>query len=107
MNFDEEEVVAYTRSAIISVTALELPLLLKGGRSGAVGDMVRELRSSSVAINGALRSLRDSGLVICDADGTCRYQPASKALERYADELEKLYAIKLLSVIRAIAALFS
>ena len=56
MNFDEEEVVAYTRSAIISVTALELPLLLKGGRSGAVGDMVRELRSSSVAINGALRS---------------------------------------------------
>ena len=63
MNFDEEEVVAYTRSAIISVTALELPLLLKGGRSGAVGDMVRELRSSSVAINGALRSLRESGLV--------------------------------------------
>ena len=44
MNFDEEEVLAYTRSAIISVTALELLLLLKGGRGGAVGDMVRELR---------------------------------------------------------------
>ena len=43
MNFDEEEVLAYTRSAIISVTALELLLLLKGGRGGAVGDMVREL----------------------------------------------------------------
>jgi hypothetical protein len=63
MSFDEAEVLGFVRSCIISLTALEVLLLLKNGRTGLMYDLVRELRSSPLAIGTALRSLENWGLV--------------------------------------------
>lgn len=102
MTFEEEKVLAFVRSWVISVTALEVLLVLKSGRMASANDLVRQLRSSTPAISNSLKSLEVAGLVMCDADGTFRYEPASSELRSIVDHLESLYAAKPLSVIRAI-----
>ncbi len=60
MNDDDDEVLAFVRTSIISVTALELLLLLRDGRPRKIGELVRELRSSEVAVVRGLASLQNS-----------------------------------------------
>ena len=77
MGLNEEEILRFVRSSIVSLTALELLFFLKNGHVGPKKDLIRELRSSPVAVEVALRSLEAGKLVVHDADGIYRYAPAS------------------------------
>ena len=102
----EDDVLAFITNAIGSVWALELLLLLKrdAGRGWGAESLIRELRSSPIAIDDALDRLRTSGLVMQDGAGKYRYQPASPQLDGMASELEEIYAAKPMAVIKAIVA---
>ena len=102
MEFDEAEVLGFVRTTIISVTALELLFLLKAREVATVRNLVRELRSSETALHAALYSLEMGQLLTCEADGICRYNPATPALRRTTSDVERLYRAKPLAVIRAI-----
>ncbi|MPZ40093.1 MAG: hypothetical protein GEU95_18960 [Rhizobiales bacterium] len=99
----EDDLLTFIAS-IGSVWALELLLLLKRdpGRSWDPESLVRELRSSSVVIDEGLRRLQGAGLVMQDGARTYRYQTASPKLDNMASELEKVYATKPMTVIKAI-----
>jgi hypothetical protein len=102
MDHDDDEVLAFVRTSIISVSALELLLLLRDGRPRKIGELVRELRSSELAVARGLASLQNSHLVKHEGSGCYTYGPDSSALERNADAVAQLYAAKPLSVIGAI-----
>jgi hypothetical protein len=100
----EDEVLLFIAASIGSVWALELLLLLKRDPNVAWNQesLVRELRSSPVVINEALRGLEGAGLVAQDGAGAFRYHVASPELNAMATELEKTYAAKPMTVIKAI-----
>jgi hypothetical protein len=99
----DEEVLAFVQASIPSVWALELLLLLRRdpSREWRVEMLVRELRGTSPVVEDALNALQSAGLVV-GQDGLYRYQPASPALDTLVAETAKIYAIKSVSVIRAI-----
>ena len=103
-NVTEDDVLAFITDSIGSVWALELLLLLKrdAGRGWTAEALVRELRSSPVVIAETLKQLQDAGLVMQDDARTSRYHAASPRLDDFASEIAKLYAIKPMTVIRAI-----
>jgi DNA-binding HxlR family transcriptional regulator len=100
----EDDVLAYIATAIGSVWALELLLLLKQdtGRDWEAGELIRELRSSPVVITEALNQLQNAGLVAQNEARKFRYHAASPRLDDLASAIAKLYAIKPMTVIRAI-----
>jgi hypothetical protein len=100
----EDDVLLFIAASIGSVWALELLLLLKRDpdRSWNRESLVRELRSSPVVINEALQQLQSAGLATQDAAGVFRYHAASPELDVMASELEKTYATKPMTVIKAI-----
>jgi hypothetical protein len=100
----DERVLAFLRAHIRSVWALELLLLLARDRARAwhPHDLVREMRSSPVAVDEALRNLQSAGLAAVDADNRCRYSPASPDLDALANGIEKAYAARPTMVVRAI-----
>lgn len=61
-----------------------------------------ESRSSLTAVVEATTVLNRSGLIAAEADHY-RYAPATQELEELSSELEKLYSVKPLTVIKAIA----
>jgi hypothetical protein len=99
----EDDVLLFIAASLRSVWDLELLLLLKRDpdqrwkREG----LVRELRSSPVVIDEALRRLQGAGLVHDDA-GAFRYNATSPELNVMASELERTYAAKPMTVIKAI-----
>jgi hypothetical protein len=102
----EEEVVAFIRAHIGSLYALELLLLVKRDRDNSwrSDQLVRELRSSPTAVAEALSRLLKAGLVTENSSGHYTYEPASPEQERLADEIERLYAGRPISVVKAIVA---
>jgi hypothetical protein len=102
----EDDLLAFIASAIGSVWAVELLLLLKREPDRAWGpeSLVRELRSSPIVINEALERLRTAGLIIRESVGLYRYGAASPQLNCMASQLEEVYATKPTTVIKAIAA---
>jgi len=102
----EEDVLAFVAATIKSVWSLEMLLFLRREaiRRWARDGLVRELRGSAVAVDEALASLRSAGLVAEDDQGRFGYAPASRQLENYVADLEQLYRMKPVSVIRSIAA---
>ncbi len=100
----EDDVLLFIAEKNGSVWALELLLLLKRDpdRSWNPESLVLELRSSPVVIDEALLRLQGAGLVKQDAAGAFRYQAASPELNIMASELEKTYAAKPMTVIKAI-----
>jgi len=102
-NESEDELLSFVREAITSVCALELLILLRRepNRGWGLQALVRELRSSSIAVAGALDHLGRWGLVMEARDGF-RYQPPSTRLDDLCQRLERQYAAKPISVIRAI-----
>jgi hypothetical protein len=102
----DDDVLSFIAASISSVWALELLLLLKRdpGRAWDAEHLIRELRSSPVVIDEALKRLQDAGLVMANGGGTFRYQAASSRLDELVTELDKAYAAKPMTVIRAIIA---
>jgi hypothetical protein len=102
----EEDLTAFVAKTIGSVWALELLLLLKREpqRSWTTEVLIREMRGSQVVIADALKMLQEAGLVAQDSAGAHRYQAASEHLDQLASELEKAYATKPMTVIKAIVA---
>lgn len=67
-------------------------------------EIIRETRSSQMAVAEALTVLQTIGLV-AEENGLHRYWPATPKLEIFAEEIEKLFAVKPTTVIKAIMAL--
>ena len=99
----EDQRFRFVIASLPSVWALETMLLLKSiapeGRT--TDEIVSTLRSSKPAVAQALRRLEHAGLV-SRAEEIYRFSPAAPVLASFADEVEKLYASKPLSLITAI-----
>jgi hypothetical protein len=100
----EENLIAFIRTHVTSVGALELLLLLRRerDRDRDAADLVRELRSSPAVVADALGALKKAGLVRESADGRHRYAPSTAELEAAAAGVQELYAVKPLAVVKAI-----
>lgn len=100
----DEDATAFARTAIGSVSALELLILLRHERHRRyrVAELVRELRSSELAIGQALDHLIKSGLVAGTPDGGYHYQQGSASLDAICERVEAVYARKPVSLIRAL-----
>jgi hypothetical protein len=105
-NVPEDDLLAFIATSMSSVWALELLLVLKRDPEKAwdAEHLIRELRSSPVVIDEALKRLQGAGLVMQDGAANYRYQAASPRLDELVSELEKAYATKPMTVIRAIIA---
>jgi hypothetical protein len=100
----DEDATAFARTAIGSVSALELLILLRRQRHNdyRVIELVRELRSSQVAVEQALDHLIKFALVAGDADSGYHYQRGSAQLDAICEQVEAVYARKPVSLIRAL-----
>jgi DNA-binding IclR family transcriptional regulator len=102
----EESVLAFAGSTIKSVWALELLFLLHqdGERPWSPDELIRELRSSSVVVSEALVGLQRAKLVRQLDNG--RYCYGAKSAEsdgQMVNELKRIYAVRPVAVVRAIA----
>lgn len=99
----EDDIVSFVQGAVSSVCALELLLLLRRERqrSLTLDQVVRELRSSKLAITQALDHLTGSGLIERAGEGY-RYQQTSVQLDVACERLGSLYARKPVKIINAI-----
>jgi len=102
----EEDVLAFVSATIKSLWVLELLLLMRreGQRSWQTGELVGELRASTLVVREALAALAGAGLVAADEQGFFCYRPASELLDSFVDHAAALYAAKPLAVINAIAS---
>jgi len=100
----EAEILAFVRATIRSISALELVIYLRGQRQRgfSIGELVRELRSSELAIGQALEQLMRVDLVMGGSESGYRYQQSSKQLDALCQQLETEYARKPVKVIGAI-----
>ena len=100
----EDAILVFAASSVTSIWALESLLLLKQAplRAWEADELVRQLRGSHAAISEALTRLRGAGIVT-EADGRYRYHPQSAEQDALVNELEKLYCLKPVTVISAIA----
>ncbi|ALG73159.1 hypothetical protein VY88_16560 [Azospirillum thiophilum] len=101
-----DDALTLLRGSIRSVWALELILLLRrhSDRDWSNADLVRELRGSEVVVQEALAGFRGAGLLVAQADGSHRYQPAAPMLDQWVEEIEQAYAIRPSAIIREIFA---
>ena len=92
------------RSAIRSTWSLELLLRVRKepSRSFARDELVLELRSAPALIDRCIKDLNAAGLLECGAD-TCKYEPATPALDALCERLERAYSERPIAVINAIA----
>lgn len=99
-----DEFLSFVGAAIRSICALELLLYVRRERPRIVriDELVRELRSSGLAVAQALDELTRFGLVAEFPQVGYSYQPTSPALDALCEELEIEYVRKPLAVIRAI-----
>jgi len=102
----ESEILDFVRKSVRSLSALELLHCLRRDRckSWAANDLVRELRSSHVAVADALGCLRAAGLVDQTPDGSYHYHPRSAELDGVAAIIVGTYAVMPSSVIKALFA---
>jgi hypothetical protein len=102
----DDDLIAFIGASIGSVWALELLLLLRReqDRSWDPDALIRELRSSPVVIAEALKGLQSAGLVMQDDAANYRYQAASPHLDELVSSLERAYAAKPMTVIKAVVA---
>lgn len=84
----------FIRGAFPSVWTLELLAVLHSasGRSLTAAELVERLRGSDHIVVQGVTSLIAGGLVATEHEGRVRYAPASKEIERLADEALRQYA---------------
>lgn len=87
------ELTGFIRSTFRSVWALELLCHLRQNRDRTLGhaEMVLGLRGSDLVVAQSREALGAAGLIVAEADGSARYQPASAELDRLAAAAEALY----------------
>ncbi len=102
---NEDEVLAFVHTDISSVWTLELLLFLKrsAGRAWPIGELVLEMRSSSMAVAQALGRLQAAGFVSEKSGGTYCFEPRSSRHGDLAAEIERLSTQKPMALIKAIA----
>lgn len=100
----EDDTVSFVRAAISSVCALELLILLRRERQQCFrpDDLVRQLRSSQLAVARALDHLTKSGLIEEVPEFGYRYQQGSVQLDAICERLESVYARKPVKIVSAI-----
>jgi hypothetical protein len=100
----DDDAISFARSAIGSVSALELLLLLRQDRTRPrpFAELVRELRSSDLVVARALEILTKFGLVEERPVSCYLYQTSSRQLDLICERLETVYAHKPVTLIRAI-----
>lgn len=100
----DDDATAFARVAIGSISALELLVLLRRRPQQCyqLVELVRELRSSELAVAQALEHLAKSGLIEELPGASYRYQQVSAQLDAICDRLESLYARKPVMIVRAI-----
>ena len=100
----DAEILSFVRGAISSICALELLILLRRDRAKIwrTGELVRELRSSSLAVTQALERLGQTGLVEDVPDLGYRYRQGAAHLDAVCQRLEAEYARRPVTVVRAI-----
>lgn len=100
----DAELLGLIRNAIRSTWSLELLLRVRRepARSFIRDELVLELRSTPALIDRCLKDLSAARLVECDAT-SCRYAPATPALDGLCERLERAYAERPFAVINAIA----
>lgn len=103
-NDSDDDTVSFVQAAISSVCALELLILLRRERQRCFlpAELVRELRSSELAVAQALGHLTRSGLIEEIPETGYRYQQVSVQLDAICDRLESDYAHKPVKIVRAI-----
>ncbi|HUB10809.1 MAG TPA: hypothetical protein VMB34_02545 [Acetobacteraceae bacterium] len=101
---NEDEVLDFARTALASIWALELLLLLYCSPEEAWrdADLIVPLRANARVVAEGLSGLCGKGLATVDDAGRYRYRPASATLRRAVDALAELYARKPLAVTNAI-----
>ena len=99
----EDDVLHFVAASFVSLWAVELVLLLRrhGDRAFTRDELIRELRSSHVAVAEALANLHSAGLVIEESDHY-RFRAGSPPVDSLMAELAKLYAVKPAAVMRAV-----
>lgn len=100
----DDDAAAFARTAIGSISALELLILLRHDRQKPyrVFELVRELRSSELAVSQALDHLIQFGLVAGTLDSGYYYQQGSAQLDAFCERVEAIYARKPVSLIRTL-----
>ncbi|HUB50192.1 MAG TPA: hypothetical protein VMB73_34915 [Acetobacteraceae bacterium] len=100
----EDEVLDFARTALASIWALELLLLLHRSSDAAWqnADLVVPLRANARVIAENLAMLHNRGLVTLDETGRYRYSPATATLSEAVDALAGLYSRKPMAVTNAI-----
>jgi len=101
----DEDLRQFIRTAIGSVWALEILLLLRARRDRAwtTDTLAQELRSNPSLVVQVFAELEAAGLVAAGEDGYV-YHPASEVLERLCARLEKRYRVSPVTVVNAIAS---
>jgi hypothetical protein len=99
----EQEVISFLATTFRSVWVLEVMLLLRRERVNAwgVGAIVRETRSSQMAVADSLEILKAAGFLVQE-NNRYRFWPTTPHLEAMAADIEALYAAKPVTVIKAI-----
>jgi hypothetical protein len=102
----EEEVSSFIRSTFRSVWALELLCFLRQDRERSLSheEMVAGLRGSDLVVTQSVDSLTAAGLVVAEADGSARYNPATEGLDRLVEAASVRYARSPDAVRRTIVA---
>lgn len=102
---NDPDLAAFVREHVGSVWALELLLLLKRDpqRCWTPGELVAELRASSVLVADNLQKFERGGLVAPDDGGCFRYRPAIPALDELAARLERAYRERPVAIVSFIA----
>jgi predicted DNA-binding transcriptional regulator len=105
-DYSENDLISFVQAAVGSVCALELLIYLRRERdkSFRADELVREMRSSELAVGQALDGLMQSGLVVEIPQVGYRYQQSSAQLDLICQRLETEYARKPVTIIRTILA---
>lgn len=101
---NEDDVLDFVRTAIGSIWALELLLLLHRTQERAwhESELIAPLRANARVVAESLATLCAKSLAAIDEAGRCRYMPASDALRQVVDTLAELYTRKPMAVTNAI-----
>lgn len=100
----EDDVLAFIQAKLRSVWAVELLVLLRQNaqKPWTAAALVRELRSSEMVVSEALANLRRESFIADEPQGLARYAPATAELDAMAAAVQKMFAAKPVTVVKAV-----
>ena len=102
----EPDLLAFLKASVRSTWALELLLLVRQQQPRVLSadQLALELRATPSLMTTCIGQLQAAGLVACEANGGCRYAPASPALDQLSEQLARAYHERPIAVINAIVS---